>query len=597
MLLSKPEGTKHEMRILSGVPACRGFASGEVFLLLRSDTAQVREFQVADTEAECERLKKAFAATREQIRALADALGRQIRGSEASILDGHIMMLDDPSFYGACADEICKRKINADAAVKCVAERYSRIFVQMDDKYLKERAKDIGDVTKRLLSCLAGMNAPVLSFDHPCIIVADELTPSETISLPQGKILGFATDRGSLTSHASLLARALGIPAVVGLKNITECVKNGDFLLLDGTRGKVIMNPGMAEKQAFVEMKNKSRQFEAALAEGRHLPGVTADGHAIPVLANIDSSTPLAGLAEAGAEGVGLYRSEYLWLAYNRTPTEEEQTEAYSKIVRGVPSGQAVTIRVLDLGGDKVTRKDESGPREANPFLGERSIRFLLRNPEMFRSQLRAILRASAYGNVQLMYPMVATIEELEAANQELEVCKAELSREGIAFNPKIRRGVMIEIPSAALVADALAAESEFFSIGTNDLVQYTLAVDRLNERVAHLYQPTHPGVLKLIAMAVRAVHARGHRVSVCGEAAADPYLAVLLIGLGVDALSMSPNMIPLVKRVLRCVKLTDAQALAERVMTEMTSLPAAKIYTNCCAQILHLVPDLLYIG
>ena len=587
-----------QMRMLTGLSASRGFVTGPVFLFRTSANEQVPEYAVEPAQVghELSRLSDAFALTRAQIRSLMLELKKRISGDEATIFDGHLMILDDPSFIGACKEKVSKSQINAEAAVNAVSEKYSSIFAAMDDAYLRERAQDVSDIAKRIIRNLSGgVDTQAMRVEQPCIVVADELTPSETISLPKNLILGFATDRGSTTSHASLLARALGIPAVVGLGSFSEIAKSGDILLLDGTRGKVILNPGREERLAFEKMASRSKTLEETLEQGKLAPGATSDGYAVPFLANVDHSTPMTSLFAVGAEGVGLYRSEYLWLSADREPTEEEQTHAYTKVARAMPEGQPVTIRLLDLGGDKMIKGAGAAHKEANPFLGNRSIRFLLRNPEVLRRQLRAILRASAHGNVKLMYPMVATIDELRASNLELRGCMAELTSEGIPFDEAIKRGVMIEIPAAALIADALAKESDFFSIGTNDLIQYTLAVDRVNETVARLYQPTHSGVLQLVDMTVHAAHEHGLKVSVCGETSADPVMAVLLVGMGVDELSMSPNLIPLVKRIISQVSLNDARVLADTVR-RMKGSPADKVYAYCRNQVMKYVPDLLYL-
>jgi len=587
-----------EMRMLTGLAASRGFVSGPVFVFRASANEQVPEYRIEEGQSahEVARVSDAFALTRAQIRSLANELKKRISGDEATIFDGHLMMLDDPSFLGSIKEKISKTLVNAESAVSSVSEKYSSIFAAMDDAYLKERAQDVTDIARRIINNLSGgSDSQTLRVEQPCIVVADELSPSETISLPKNLILGFATDRGSTTSHASLLARALGIPAVVGLGSLSEVVKTGDLLLLDGTRGKVIVNPGREERQAFERMVERSKTLEENLEEGKLVPGRTSDGSIVPFLANVDNSTPLTGLYSVGAEGIGLYRSEYLWLSSGREPSEEEQTRAYTAAARAIPEGFPVTIRVLDIGGDKMTKGTSPAHKEANPFLGNRSIRYLLRNPDVFRRQLRSILRASAHGNLQLMYPMVTTIEELRAANLEVRTCMAELRAEQIPFDETIKRGVMIEIPAAALIADALAKESDFFSIGTNDLIQYTLAVDRVNETVARLYQPTHPGVLQLIDMSLRAAHANGLKVSVCGETAADPVMAVLMVGMGVDELSMAPTFIPLVKKIVSQVSIDDARGLAD-VVRRMVGSPADKVYTYCRNQVLKLVPDLLYL-
>lgn len=587
------------MRILTGLAASRGFVCGPVCLFRTTGAEQIPEYRLAFDQIsdELARLTDAFALTRSQIRSLALELGKRISGDEQTIFDGHLMILDDPSFIGSCKEHISKEYVNAESAVSAVAEKYSSIFAAMDDAYLKERATDVGDIAKRIVrNLLGGGDSLVLRIDQPCIVVADELTPSETISMPKHLILGFATDRGSTTSHASLLARALGIPAVVGLGSLSEIVKTGDMLLLDGSRGKVILNPGREEQNAFDKMVARSKTLDEALDHGKFAPGATVDGHSVPMLANVDHSTPMTHLYAVGAEGIGLYRTEYLWLTLDREPTEEEQTHAYTAAARALPAEQPVTIRVLDLGGDKMTKGASAAThKEANPFLGNRSIRYLLRNPEVFRRQLRAILRASAHGNVRLMYPMISTIEELRAANLELSACMEQMRSEGVPFNENIKRGVMVEIPSAALIADALAKEADFFSLGTNDLIQYTLAVDRINETVARLYQPTHPGVLQLIAMTVAAGHANGIPISVCGEMAADPVMAILMIGMGVDELSMSPNLIPPVKRIVSQITYADTQAIAAAVR-QMSGSPADGIYAHCRNQVMKLAPDLLYL-
>lgn len=584
---------------MTGLAVSRGFVMGPAFLYRAGSSEQVPEYRIEPEQVEHEvaRLVDAFALTRTQINTLAQELKKRINGDEASIFDGHLMILDDPTLQSTCKEKIVKDLRNAEAAVKQVADTYSSIFDAMDDSYLRERAQDVGDIVKRILRNLSGVgsDASALRVEYPCIVVADELSPSEAISLPKHQILGFATDRGSTTSHASLLARALGIPAVVGLGSLSAHVKSGDLLLLDGTRGKVVVNPDSEERAAFEKMMARSRTLTESLEQATMQPGRTLDVRPVPFLANVDSSTALADLHTAGAEGIGLYRTEYLWLQEDREPSEEEQTQAYTEVARALPDGQAVAIRVLDLGGDKMPKSGGIMHREANPFLGNRSIRFLLRNPDVFHRQLRAVLRASAHGNVQILYPMVTTIDELHAANMELHTCMAELKAQGIPFDESIQRGVMIEVPAAALIADALAKECEFFSIGTNDLIQYTLAVDRVNETVARLYQPTHPAVLQLIDLAVTAAHANGLRVSVCGETAADPVMAMLFIGMGVDELSMSPNLIRLVKRAISQISFADAKALADSVR-RMMGTPADQIYAFCRNQLIKLVPDLLYL-
>lgn len=583
------------VKVFTGVSASRGFASGPVYLFHSAASEQVPEYAVnkAAIPAELNRLDSALALTQTQIQSLSSELSKRISGEEAAILDGHLMMVSDPQFIGDCKTLISKNFINAEAAVVKTVQKYAAIFNAMDDVYLKERVKDVNDLAKRIIRNLLGADtSQAFHIERPSIVVADEISPSETIGLPKAMILAFATDRGSLTSHATLLARALGIPAVVGLGTLSASVHTGDNILLDGTSGKVVLNPGKEERQAFDKMIARSRNFEASLEEGKRDPGSTADGQAVPFLANVAPNTPMADLPKVGAEGIGLYRTEYLWLSVNREPTEEEQEHAYTEAVRALSVGQTATIRVFDLGGDKMTA---NAVKESNPFLGNRSIRFLLRNPQVLRRQFRAILKASVHGRVQILYPMVATIEELRAANVELCSCQTELRQEGVEFDEHIRKGVMIEIPAAALIADALAQEVDFFSIGTNDLVQYTLAVDRSNETVCRLYQPTHPAVLHLIDMAVKAAHARKLPVTVCGEAASDPVLAALFVGMGVDELSMAPNLIPLVKKVIRQLDMPVLRQLSRNALG-MSAEPASALYSYYRKGMIKSVPGLLYL-
>ena len=590
-------GTAHETRVLTGLAVSRGSVSGVAYLFhIAAADEQVPDYRVKPDQAEHElaRLMDAFDSTRSQICALMSEVKERISEDEAAIFDGHLMILDDPSFIGSCKEKISNDLCNAESAVKQVMEKYAAVFAAMDDAYLRERGQDIGDIARRIIRNLSGASDTLaLRVDRPCIVVADELSPSETISLPKDLILGLATDRGSTTSHASLLARALGLPAVVGLGSLSEVVKTGDLLLLDGTRGQVTVNPGKDEQAAFEEMMARTKPQDELSGQAEVTLGQTADGRSVPFLVNADSSTPAEDLRSVGAEGIGLYRSEYLWLRDNREPGEDEQASAYEAAVRGVPAGYPVTIRLLDLGGDKIT-KSRKTRKETNAFLGTRSIHYLLQHPDVLRRQLRAVLRASACGNVRIMYPMIATVDDLQMANDELRTCMAQLKAEGIAFDESIKRGVMIETPAAALIADALARECDFFSIGTNDLIQYTLAVDRTDETAARLYQPAHPAVLQLMELAVRAAHAHGLKVSVCGETAADPVMAVLFVGMGVDTLSMSSTFIRPVKTVISQITQADAMALSDAVRG-MSGLPADEVYAFCRKQVMALVPDSHY--
>lgn len=582
------------LQLFNGIAVSRGFASARAYVLRPLNSESVPEVKIApaDVEAELERLREAIEQTKDQIRVMANTLRNQ-HGSVATIMDGHEMLVEDVSVIEFVKKRIRDHFYNAEWAVSFTANHFAGLFSKMNDEYLKERANDVHDIARRILRNLRGQGDHVVAITEPSIVVAAELTPSETILLPKNLVLGIATDRGSVTSHASLLARAMGIPAVVGIGHFSERVRTGDRLLLDGSRGRIVLNPGLATQQAFEKIIARAHSIGESVDQCRQKPGLTRDGHAVPLLANVDHTTSEEELLSVNAEGVGLFRSEYLWLSFAREPTEDEQCAAYSRLIRALPKDHEVVIRALDLGGDKMVTGNH--PKEANPFLGNRSIRFLLNEPAMFRRQLRAILRSSAHGNVALMYPMIATLEEFRAANAELEQCKNVLAAEGIPFNERIKTGVMIEVPSAALIADALAKEVDFFSIGTNDLVQYTLAVDRLNETVSRLYQPTHLAVLRLIEMTVNAGHAHKRLVAVCGEMASDPVLSVLLVGLGVDQLSLAPNQIPQIKYVLSQVTLEDARALAKEVLGQ-GNLLADAVYAHCKATIKKWVPDVFFV-
>lgn len=580
---------------LEGLASSRGVVAGPVFIYRSADSQSVPEHSIAGSGvgSEIDRLMSAFESTQVQLRQLTAELSKRLSKNEALIFEGHLMMAADPTFQDACKKEITDNLINAEWAVSRAAAKIIETFDAMDDSYLQERAKDVEDVSRRIIRNLMGREGEGSKLEEPCIIVADELTPSDTISIPKHLILGFATDRGSTTSHASVLARALGIPAVVGIKKFSSMVRNGDYLLLDGTRGVVVVNPGCVERHAFERLIECSMAFERSVTPSQE-PAIMADGTPIALLANVDHSTPISEVLAVGAQGVGLYRSEYLWLSMGREPTEVEQAAAYGSMAKSLSSNQSLVIRVLDLGGDKVGRGAVVAHREANPFLGNRSIRFLLRNPGVFRAQLAAILRASTHGNVSLMYPMITTLEELIEANKILEETKEELCAIEIPFNKNIKKGVMIEVPSAVLAADSLAKHADFFSIGTNDLIQYAMATDRLNENVANLYQPTYPAILRLIEMSIEAAHRNNIPIAVCGEMASDPFLAILLIGLGIDELSMSYNLIPLVKRVLKHVTIGQAQELADHVRSMCTSGSSAnEIMEHCRKSIRDLAPDL----
>jgi phosphotransferase system enzyme I (PtsI) len=444
----------------------------------------------------------------------------------------------------------------------------------VDDAYLRERAADLRDVAGRVLDHLSGAvhEHQLQHLSEPCILVAHDLAPSVTAVLDRKHVLGFATEAGGKTSHTAIMARKMGIPAVVGLGPMLDSLQDGEYALLDGHGGVLTLNPTDQTLFEYGQLKQRRAQFEEKLALLREQPAVTLDGHAIILAANIEGPEDMASVQASGANGIGLFRTEFLFLNRSSPPTEEEQFEAYRAVASQTRPGQEAIIRTLDLGGDKMPG-DLHRDGEPNPFLGWRAIRISLDCPELFRGQLRAILRAGCHGKVRILFPMVSSIEELRAAQAILASCKEELRAEGIPFCDTVPVGVMIEIPSAALIAEDLARESDFLSIGTNDLTGYTLAVDRLNERVARLYQPTHPAVVRLIHMTVQAANRHGRPVGVCGEMAGEPALVPLLVGLGVHELSVTPALIPAVKFLLRRLRISETREIAEFALTCNTGI------------------------
>ncbi|MGN0847779.1 MAG: phosphoenolpyruvate--protein phosphotransferase [Kiritimatiellia bacterium] len=584
------------MVTVAGTAASRGYAAGQVFVYRPDDVQSVPEYEIAPERVpeELNRFHVARIETRAQIEELVAQLGEH-GGNAAAVFANHLEILDDDSICSAVERRIREERVNVETALRRTVQKFREMFGRMKDPYLRERVRDVDDIERRFLRVLLGCAGNAFSqITEPVIVVAGDLAPSDTVALPRGLILGFATDRGSATSHVALLARVLGIPAVVGLGSIVTRVKPGDEVLLDGTNGTVTVNPDVRTCAEFARLVRRERELLALLAEDRTRAGATKDGAPVQFCANAQPGVPMGGLAAFGAQGVGLYRTEYLWLGGEHMPTEEEQAAVYSEAVRAVAAmgpEARVVFRALDLGGDKLMR----GVRwnEANPFLGSRSIRWLFEHRDVFRAQVRAILRASAVGPSAVMWPMIATVQELREANEELRRAKEDLRAEGIAFDERIPVGCMIEIPSAALCADQLAREVDFFSIGTNDLVQYTLAADRGNEHVAYLYQPTNPAVIRLIDMTVTAATAAGIPVAVCGETASDPVLGTLWVGLGVRELSMSASYVPVLRKVLRALTIGEIREMAEMARAQCADHSAAEIYAACRSYIISKIPQL----
>ena len=579
------------MTVLTGLATARGVAAGPVFVYRGDGDIPIPEYVVESGREgdELMRLKRAHADTRRDLESLIAVLRQRSGSAEAKVFECHLMILEDKALVDEVERHVLMDHLNAEAAVRRTTNGARALFARMNDPYFRERVRDIDDVERRLLKILTGCSAnPAQGLRKPSIIVADDLTPSETVQLPRELVLGFATNGGSTTSHVALLARAMGLPAVTGLGDVTARVTAGETVLLDGSAGTVTLKPDDATRRAFAVTIARQRLFSAEAAAGAPA-GTLADGGRVAIYANLHPGVPLEGVRELGARGVGLYRSEYLWLSGEGEPSEPEQFVTYRDAVKfamTLSEDATITIRTLDIGGDKLVRGisqiDDARQREANPFLGNRSIRYLLSHPDVFRAQLRAILKASAYGRVRLMYPMVSCVEELRAAAKILEESKTQLKEEGFDFDAVIPVGAMVEVPSAALNARSLAEYVDFFSIGTNDLVQYTMAADRGNDAVAHLYQPLNPAVIRLVDMTIAAAKDRGIPVSVCGESASDPVIGTLWASMGVDTLSMSATYVPVMAQLFSRLTRADLDAYRVQLAEAPKGSTGAEMYARC---------------
>lgn len=558
--------------MISGILASPGIAFGKALLLKEDEIVIDRKKISADqVDQEVERFLSGRAKASAQLETIKTKAGETFGEEKEAIFEGHIMLLEDEELEQEIIALIKDKHMTADAAAHEVIEGQASALEELDDEYLKERAADVRDIGKRLLRNILGLKIIDLSaIQDEVILVAADLTPSETAQLNLKKVLGFITDAGGRTSHTSIMARSLELPAIVGTGSVTSQVKNDDYLILDAVNNQVYVNPTNEVIDKMRAVQEQVASEKAELAKLKDLPAITLDGHQVEVCANIGTVRDVEGAERNGAEGVGLYRTEFLFMDRDALPTEEEQFAAY-KAVAEARGSQAVIVRTMDIGGDKELPY-MNFPKEENPFLGWRAIRIAMDRREILRDQLRAILRASAFGKLRIMFPMIISVEEVRALRKEIEIYKQELRDEGKAFDESIEIGVMVETPAAATIARHLAKEVDFFSIGTNDLTQYTLAVDRGNDMISHLYQPMSPSVLNLIKQVIDASHAEGKWTGMCGELAGDERATLLLLGMGLDEFSMSAISIPRIKKIIRNTNFEDAKVLAEQALAQPTT-------------------------
>lgn len=553
--------------ILNGIAASSGVAIGKVFVLEEDDFLVIkREIPNSQIKQEIARLKNAMEKTKIELEENQKELNKVLGENYAKIADAHLLILNDPMIR----DEVKKlvnKGTNAEYAVHQVVENFSKTFDLIDNEYFRERKHDLLDVAKKIMRNLLGKTKKSLTdLSEDSIIVAKNLTPADTVNMKEVMVKGFVTEIGGKTSHTALVARSLEIPAVVGLKDVTYKVKQGMPIIVDGNLGLVILDPSEETIENYKREYEIQISYKKELEKFKDLPAVTTDGREVILGANIENPEEVRATLKHGANAIGLYRSEFMYMSKKTMPTEEEHYQNYSKVAKMMMPYEVI-IRTMDLGGDKISRLGLMNiGREANPFMGLRAIRFCLKYPDIFKTQLKGILRASVHGNIKIMYPMISRISEIKQANKILEQAKEELKKEGKKFRDDIEVGVMIEVPSAAVISDIIAKEVDFLSIGTNDLIQYTMAVDRVNADVAHLYTPMHPAILRLLKNIIDSAHAAGKNVGMCGEMAGDPAYTAILLGLGLDEFSMSAGQIPKVKKIIRSISRTEAKKLVEQL-------------------------------
>jgi len=558
---------------MRGIGVSSGIVIGKAYVVdRRTDAVQFCHLDPSQAHSEVKRFTGAVSESKKQLRRITRMLTKEGRGKEhIGIIDAHLMILKDQMLINDTIKLIKQERMNAEWALKTVLKGIRELFDKMDDRYFKERSSDIEHIVDRIIMNLSGEeHASIADIEEPSVVVAHDLSPADTAQMVKGKVVAFLTDIGGKTSHTAIMARSLEIPAVVGLENVTRNAEAGDTIIVDGMTGAVIINPSESVLHVYERRRSKYASYDKELHHYRNLPAETLDGRRIRLMGNMEIAEEITSLLDHGAEGIGLYRSEFLYMNRKDLPTEEEHMASYVHVAKQM-SPRPVVVRTLDIGGDKFLSPMEVAD-EINPAMGLRAIRLCLKRPDMFRTQLRGILRASAYGKLKVMFPMISGIDELRRAKAIFEETKEELRRENKPFDPDIEVGVMIEVPSAAFIADLLAKEADFFSIGTNDLLQYSLAIDRVNEHVAYLYEPFHPAVLRIIKNVVDCAKQRGISVSVCGEMAGEPEHALMFIGMGLEQLSMNAFSLLRVKRLVRSVRYEDAKDIVTMALTLSTA-------------------------
>jgi phosphotransferase system enzyme I (PtsI) len=582
----KPEST------VNGIAASPGIAMGNAIVLAERDFhVPLRRLGPGEVDTEIGRLEQALSDSRSQLHTTRDEVAHDMGESYARIFDAHMMILEDKRSL----EEVVKRireGFNAEFAFNTVFVKHEKDLWEKGDVYIKDRAGDIRDVRRRVLTNLSGLRGrseELSNLENDVIVISNDLSPADTARMRRERILAFGTDIGGRTSHTAIMARSLEIPAVVGLKNVTSRVVEGDFVIVDGNRGRVVVNPSPQTREKYGLEIERYASFTTGLLRFKDLPAVTVDDHSILLSANIESHEEVDSVIEHGAQGIGLYRTEFIYIGREGLPGEEEQYEIYKSVASRVKP-HPVIIRTMDLGGDKFVSPLES-PKEINPYLGWRGIRFCLARKDIFKTQLRAIMRATADGDVRIMYPMISGIDELLQANAVLEEVKKELRQEGHSINDECEVGIMVETPAAVVIALELARHADFFSIGSNDLIQYTLAADRGNEKVAYLYEPLHPAVLRLIKQTIQVARESGIWVGLCGEMSSDVVSAFLLMGMGIDELSASPYVVPEIKEMVRTSYFSEARDIAEKALTMLDPTDVRRLVLDCIGK---EFPDML---